>query len=187
MPRRGSPAGSPPSAVATSPTRASARFSVIPRLGRAVASSASPCSIRAAVFGPIPGTLSSRPSAAASRSCGSVLIPSAWPSSRIRFAETPSSARDADELGQRLRLELVQLGDAAGLDELPQPRLDARPDAGQLPRPSLPDECGHVGRRRADQVGRAAVRAHGVVAGAVQVEQGREGLEALGEGCVVHD
>ena len=95
--------------------------------------------------------------------------------------------RDADELGQRLRLELVQLGDAAGLDELPQPRLDARPDSGQLPRPSLPDECGHVGRRRADQIGRAAVCTHGVVAGAVQVEEGREGLEALGKGCVVHD
>ena len=48
--------------------------------------------IRAAVFGPIPGTLSSLPSAAASCSSGSVLIPSACPSSRIRFVETPSSA-----------------------------------------------------------------------------------------------
>ena len=95
--------------------------------------------------------------------------------------------RDADELRQRLRLQLVQLGDPAGLDELAQPRLDSGADPGQLAHAALAHERGDVGRRRADQVGRAAVRAHGVVAGAVQVEQGGEGLEALGEGRVVHD
>ena len=61
------------------------------------------------------------------------------------------------------------------------------PDPGQLPGSPLPDERRHVGGRRADQIGRPAVGAHGVVAGAVQVEQGGERLEALGEGCVVHD
>ena len=143
--------------------------------------------IRIAVFGPIPGTLSSRPAAAASRSSGSVLIPSACPSSRIRFAERPSSARDADELRQRLRLELVQLGDLAGLDELAQPRLDPGPDPGQLAHAALADELGDVGRRRADQLRRPPVGAHGVVAGPVQVEQSGEGVEALGERRVVHD
>jgi hypothetical protein len=95
--------------------------------------------------------------------------------------------RDADKLRQRLCLQLVELGEPAGRDELAQTRLDSGPDPGQLLSPSLAHEGCHVGRRRADQIGRAAVRAHRVVARAVQVEQGGEGLETLGEGCVVHD
>ena len=75
----------------------------------------------------------------------------------------------------------------AGLDELAQPGLDARADAGELPRAPGAHERGDVGRRRADQLGRAPVRAHGVVAGAGEVEQRREGVEPLGEGRVVHD
>ena len=93
----------------------------------------------------------------------------------------------ADQLWQRLRLELVQLGDAAGLDELAEPGLDAGADTGKLPHPSLAHERGHIGGRRADQVGRAAVRAHGVEAGAVEVQEGSEGVEAIGEGSIVHD
>ena len=119
--RRGSPAGSPPSAAATSPTRARARFRSMPRRGRAVASSPSPVSIRAAVFGPIPAH-------------------AVEPSGRCRLAQLreradpervaelahplrrePEQARHADELRQRLRLELLQLRQLARLDELAQP------------------------------------------------------------------
>ena len=71
---------------------------------------------------------------------------------------------DADELRERLRLQLVQLCDAPGLDQLAQPRLDPGADAGQLARTPGSHERGHVGGRRADQVGRATVGAHGVVA-----------------------
>ncbi len=89
--RRGSPAGSPPSAVASSPTSARARFSSIPCRGRGGALvGSSPIRIRSAVFGPIPGTDSSRPAAAASRNPASVRTPSAFPSSRIRLGESPS-------------------------------------------------------------------------------------------------
>ena len=74
-----------------------------------------------------------------------------------------------------------------GLDELAQAGLDARADPGQLADAPGADELGHVRRRRADELGRAPVRPHGVVARAVQVEQGGEGLELVGERCVVHD
>ena len=94
---------------------------------------------------------------------------------------------DADQLRQRLRLQLVQLCDAPGLDQLAQPRLDSRADAGQLARPPGAHERGHVGGRRADQVGRATVGAHRVVAGAVEVEQGGEGVQPFGERGVGHD
>ena len=134
-----------------------------------------------------PGDAVEPPGAAASRSSGSVLIPSACPSSRIRFAERPSSRATPDELRQRLRLQLVELGDPAGLDELSEAPLDARADSGQLARPPCAHERRHVRGRRADQLRRTPVCAHGVRAGAVQLEQGGERLEALGEGGVVHD
>ena len=41
-------------------------------------------------------------------------------------------APEADEVGLHFALELLQLGDLAGLDELLQPRLDARPDPAEL-------------------------------------------------------
>ena len=44
-------------------------------------------------------------------------------------------ATEADEVRSELALELGQLGDRAGLDELAQLRLDARPDPAQLPDP----------------------------------------------------
>ena len=159
----------------------------MPRRGRAVASSASPVSIRATVFGPIPATESSRPAAAASRSSASVLIPSAWPSSRIRLVERPEQARHPDELRQRLRLELLQLRQLAGLHQLAQPLLDPGPDPGELAHATRADELRDVRRRRADQLGGAPVRADGVVPRLVQVEQGGEGFEPFGEIRVRHD
>ena len=99
----------------------------------------------------------------------------------------PEQARDADELRQRLRFELPQLGQLARLDELPQPCLDPGADAGELADAPGADELCDVGRRRADQIGRTAVGAHRVVARAGQVQQRREGLESLGEGSVRHN
>jgi hypothetical protein len=45
----------------------------------------------------------------------------------------PEQPPEADELRPHLALELVELLDPPGLDELLQTRLDARPDAAQLP------------------------------------------------------
>jgi hypothetical protein len=99
----------------------------------------------------------------------------------------PEQARHADELRQRLRLELVELRDPARLDELPQARLDPGADPRQLAGAPCRHERGHVGGRGADQLGGATVRAHGVVARSVQVEQRGERLQAVGESGVVHD
>jgi hypothetical protein len=53
---------------------------------------------------------------------------------------------DADELGERLRLELVQLGDPPGRDELAETRLDSGPDPREVAHAALAHELGHVGR-----------------------------------------
>ena len=96
-------------------------------------------------------------------------------------------ARDADELRQRLCLQLLQLRQLARLDELAQPLLDPGPDPGKLAHAPGADERGDVGRRRADQLRGAAIRADGVVARAVQVEQSGEGIQPFGEVRVRHD
>ncbi len=96
-------------------------------------------------------------------------------------------ARDADQLRQRLRLELLQLCQLAGLDELPQPRLDPRADAGELADSPGADERRDVRRRGTDQIGGTTVGAHGVMARSGEVEQRREGVESFREGGVVHD
>ena len=99
----------------------------------------------------------------------------------------PEQPRDADELRQGLVLQLAQLCEVARLDELLQPAFDPRPDAGELARPSRPHERLDVGGSRSDQLGGATIRAHGVGAGPVQVEQRRERLQPVGKGAVVHD
>ena len=143
--------------------------------------------IRAAVFGPIPGTLSSLPAAAASRSSGSVLIPSACPSSRIRFVETPSSAATPTSSGSAC----ASSSSSSAIRPVSTSSRSRVSMPGPIPASSrtrpCADERGDVRGCRADQLGRPAVRAHGVVAGAVQVEQGGERVEAVGEGRVVHD
>ena len=92
-----------------------------------------------------------------------------------------------DELRQRLRLELLQLRQLAGLHQLAQPLLDPGPDPGELAHATRADELRDVRRRRADQLGGAPVRADGVVPRLVQVEQGGEGFEPFGEMRVLHD
>ena len=109
-----------------------------------------------------------------------------WPSSRIRFGGDPEQGRDADQLRQRLGFELPQLGKLARLDELLQSGLDSGADAGELAGAPGADERRDVRRRRADQLGRAAVGAHGVVARPGEVEQRCEGFESIGEGGVLH-
>ena len=142
--------------------------------------------IRAAVFGPIPARCRAcrpRPPRAARQRPDPERVPElAHPLRR-----EPEQPGDADELRERLRLELVQLGEPPRLDELAEPRSIPGPIPASSRAPAGADERGDVGGRRADQVGRPAVGADGVVARAVEVEQGREGLEAVGEGCVVHD
>ena len=64
--------------------------------------------------------------------------------------------RNADELRQRLRLQLVQLGDPSRLDELAQPRLDPRPDPAQLAHATLAHERSR--RRRASSGSCSAAR-----------------------------
>ena len=82
-------------------------------------------------------------------------------------------------------LELVELGDAPRLDELDQARLDRGPDASQVPDATAADELAHRGRRRAQQLGRPAIRTDAVVARTGEVEQRREPLELLGDARVV--
>ena len=85
--RRTSPAGSPPSAAAIAETSSRARSRVSARCGSG--SRASAARICASSFGPTPGTLRSRPAAAASRSSSGVRTPSACAISIERFAVSP--------------------------------------------------------------------------------------------------
>src|SRR5580765_2922314 len=94
-------------------------------------------------------------------------------------------AAESDQLGLHLGLQLVDLGQAARLDQLLQPCLDRWPDASQLPHPPLPDELGDRGRRRADQLGSTPVRAHAVATRSCEIEQRRERLQPLCDQRVV--
>ena len=95
-------------------------------------------------------------------------------------------APEADEIRRELALELLQLADLAGLDELAQPRLDPRADPPQLADPSGPHELAHGRRGAADHLGRAAVRAGRVRAGVAELEQRRQRVQAIGDLGVVH-
>ena len=98
----------------------------------------------------------------------------------------PEVAAEPDQPGRQLALELGELRDVAGLDQLAQPRLDARADPAQLPHPPGGDEPRDRDRRIADHVGRAAVRADRVGVGLRQLQQHGEGVEAVGDLRVVH-
>ena len=87
--RRGSPATSPPSAVAISSSRARALFSVRPFCGCGLPSRSRAASSRCSVCGPMPGTDVSRPARAAVLNSSAVEISSARPISTIRFGVTP--------------------------------------------------------------------------------------------------
>ena len=104
---------------------------------------------------------------------------------RARGAQAEVAA-EADQLGRELALELRQLGDLAGLDQLPQPALDPRADAAQLAHPPGPDQPGDRHRRAADRLGGAVIGARLVRVRVGQLEQRCEGLQAVGDPGVVH-
>ena len=93
---------------------------------------------------------------------------------------------ERDELWLHRALELIELHDAAGGDELVKARLDRRADAAQLAHPAVAHELCHGGRGLAHEVRRAPVGAHGVVPRAREVEQSGVCLEGLGDLVVVH-
>ena len=134
----------------------------------------------------MPGTSRSRPAAR----CLPQLVRRANPE---RAAERDHALRpeadeasECDELRLDLALELLQLGEPAGRDELRQPALDAGPDAAQLARTSGPDELVDGDARLADELGGATICAHRVVARAGQVEQRRIGVQGLRDLGVRH-
>ena len=97
----------------------------------------------------------------------------------------PEEPAEPDQLRLDLALELVQLRDRPRLDELLQPRLDARPDAAELTRAALANELRDGRGSRTDQLRRPAVRTGRVVAAAGEVEQPGKGLQPLRDRCVV--
>src|SRR5438034_727596 len=101
---------------------------------------------------------------------------------RGRAAE---DAAEPDELRLYFTLELVELGDAAGLDELAQARCDPRADPTQLLYAPCSNELGDRGLRLADRLGRSSIGARGVEARAGEIEERRETLQLLGDPRVV--
>jgi hypothetical protein len=98
-------------------------------------------------------------------------------------AEIPA---EADEIGCELALELVELGDRTGFDQLAEPRLDRTPDAPQLARPSRFNELGDREGRLANGVGGATVGADGVRVAVDELQQHGERIEPIGDLGVVH-
>ncbi len=113
-------------------------------------------------------------------------MPSSRPSATIRCGPEAHEPAERDELRLDFALELFELGDAAGLDELDEPALDPRADPAQVPDAPRSDELGDRRPRLADQLGGAPVGADGVVAGARQLEQGGVRLEHLRDLSVAH-
>ena len=114
-------------------TSSRARLSVSARCGRGPGGRASASRSCASVFGPTPGTSRSRPAAAAARSSSTVSTPSARAMLDAALRAQPEVAAEADEAGGELALELGQLRDVAGLDELAQlgPRCRGRSRAAR--------------------------------------------------------
>ena len=99
----------------------------------------------------MPGTSCNRPAAAASRNSSAVWIPRAAPISRAPAGPESEKAAEGGELRGCLLAKLLHLGEASGLDELTEPRLDPRADPSQLADAADPDEVG-------DRQGAAAIR-----------------------------
>ena len=97
----------------------------------------------------------------------------------------PDQPAEADQLRPQLALQLVELRDPAGLDELLEPRRDARPDPAQLAHAAGADEVVDGHGRRPHRLGRPAVGPRGVEPGAREVEQRGEGLQPLRDHRVV--
>ena len=96
-------------------------------------------------------------------------------------------APEADELRLHLPLQLLELGDRAGLHQLGQARGDAGADPAQLLHPAGAHELGDGRPCLPHRLGGAAVGARGVALGAGQLEQDGERLQPLGDlGVVDH-
>ena len=93
---------------------------------------------------------------------------------------------ERDELRLDVPLELFELEDAPGLDELDEPSLDPGPDPAQLARPPGPDELGDRRPRLANQLRSAPIGARRVGACARQVEQHGVLLERSRDLGIVH-
>ena len=100
--RRGSPAATPPTPPAIASTRARARCRSTGRVGAATPRS-NAVRIRSSVFGPMPGTWRSLPSAAAARNSSTVRMPRVLPISTARCAPIPISRPKAASWGDTVR------------------------------------------------------------------------------------
>ena len=183
--RRGSPAGSPPSADAISSTSARARFRTSPRIGAGRG-----CSSRAEK-GPLglradPGHLAEP--ACASRVAQLVRGADAEHTRELGHPRRahPDEAAEAHELRLHLALELLELGDPSGLDQLLQACCDSRSDTTQLLNPLSADELVDRRPRLADRLRRATVRTGRVTPRVGEVEEHGEGLQPLGDRRIVH-
>ena len=103
------------------------------------------------------------------------------PDLRHPLRPQPEQPSQPDELRSDLLLELLQLVQRAGLDELLQPQLDPRPDSPQLARPARAHEVRHRRLRLANHLRGAPVGPRRVVTRLRQVEQRRERLQLVGD------
>jgi hypothetical protein len=98
----------------------------------------------------------------------------------------PEEAPEPDQLGLHLALELVELRDAPGLDELAEACGDTGADAAQLLHTPGGDELGDRRLRLADRLRSSPIRTRGVVAGVREVQQARERFQLLRDVGVCH-
>ena len=182
--RRGSPAATPPSAAAIPPASARARFRISPWRGAARTSASARGDLR----------LGRRPdSRHGAQPPGRRSLPElvgradAERAPEVDHPLRPEAdeAAEPDQLRLHLVLQLVDLGQPAGLDELLQARLDRGADAAQLAHPAQPHELRDGRRGRAHELGRAPVGTHAVAVRTREIEQPRERLQPLGDHGVV--
>ncbi len=98
----------------------------------------------------------------------------------------PEVAAESDQIGRQLALELLQLGDLPGLDELREARLDTGADRAQFAGAPGPHQVGDGHRGATDRLGRAPVRAGRVAVCLRQLEQRRERIEPVSDLAIVH-
>ena len=98
----------------------------------------------------------------------------------------PEVAAQTDEVRHEVALELGELRDLSGGDELAQAGLDPGTDASKLATPTRGDELGDRHRAVANGLGRPPVGADRVRIGVAQFQHRREGVEPVSDLGVVH-